>query len=250
VLSLDGTLDWIDGMPPPSVAAAAAAGDLFAGLDAAAMAPAPAQLPVAPAPASVPSGRPPAAGGTFVRRFDSRWEFRRYGTFVHALLSRVEWSGNSCLTAVEGWFARTCPAPEKWQTEAMECVRRCLGERAVAEALARPAGRVTLWRERPFETVIGGVHVSGVFDRVTIRHDAAGRPLSACLLEFKTDHLGSDESAVRNAVARHERQTQLYRAALSRLTGLSPDKVTGLLLFTSRGLVVPCAGEATGNRTA
>jgi len=84
--------------------------------------------------------------------------------------------------------------------------------------------------------------VSGIFDRVTVEHDASGRPLSARLLEFKTDHLKSDASALRHAVERHAEQTRLYRAALGRLTGLPPDKVSGLLLFTSLRRLVPCSG--------
>lgn len=203
------------------------------------------QTPAAPAPAedlfaAAPAVTPPPAPSRRVKarassaRSAARREGRRFGTLVHALLSRVEWSGAGAMETVEQFFHRTMPQPEEWQSAALQTVRRCLSDATIAHALARPAPDAVLWRERPFEAVIGGEVVSGVFDRVTI---AGGR---VQLLEFKTDQLQDDAAALAAATARHARQTELYGSALQQLTGLP---VEARLIFTA-ATAVTTAGPA------
>ena len=202
------------------------------------------QTPAAPAPADdLFAAAPPALPANAARRVKARAssarsaarrEGRRFGTLVHALLSRVEWSGVGAMETVEQFFHRTMPQPEEWQTAALATVRRCLSDATIAHALARPAPDAVLWRERPFEAVIAGEVVSGVFDRVTI---AGGR---VQLLEFKTDQLQEDAAALAAATARHARQTELYRAALQQLTGWP---VEARLIFTA-ATAVTTAGPA------
>jgi hypothetical protein len=139
---------------------------------------------------------------------------------------------------VERFFTRTCPAPEAWQSAALEAVRRCLRTPEIAAALC--AEGAALWRERPFEMMSAEGHVSGVFDRVAVVHDAAGRPQSARLLEFKTDRVRSEED-IACAAARHTAQTGRYRAALARLTGLPPERISAALVFTSLPRLLPLA---------
>ncbi len=209
ILDCEGDLDWwrtetlqVSAEPAPET-------DLFA-----AAAPAPA-LP-SPAPRRV---RARASAS----RYAAHREGRRFGSLVHALFSCVEWSGPGAIEAVEQFFHRTLPQPDEWQRAALETVRRCLQDAEIAHRLARPAPEAVLWRERPFEAVIGGEWISGVFDRVTI---AGGRVL---LLEFKTDHLKDEPGDLAAATQRHARQTTLYRSALEKLTGLPVEAV---LVFT------------------
>lgn len=201
--------------------------------------------PAAPAPAdnlfaAIPAPAPPPARiahrvkarASSSSRYTARREGRRFGTLVHALLSRVEWSGPGAMEEVEQFFRRTIPQPEAWQAAALQTVRRCLSDATIAQAFAWPGAEAVIWRERPFEAMIAGELISGVFDRVTI---AGGR---VQLLEFKTDQLDDTPSALAAATERHGRQTGLYRAALVKLTGLP---VEGLLIFTALGRCVPAA---------
>jgi len=212
LLDLEGSPDWWREEPLQSAREQPPQEDLFAGLPADAV-------------TAQPEPKRRHARATSARSATKR-EGRRFGTLVHALLSRVAWSGPAAMEAVEQYFRRTLPQPEEWQRAALETVRRCLGDAAIAKALAQPAADAVLWRERPFEAVIEGAAISGVFDRVTI---AGGR---VQLLEFKTDHVADTPAALTAAAQRHARQTGLYGAALRQLTGLP---VEAALLFTAPG---------------
>jgi len=235
VLSLEGTLNWFETEPlKPSVqTASVASGDLFAGIPAAADAP-PVSIPSLPR--TSPSSHGHALTGSFIRRRESR----RFGNFVHALLSRVEWAESDPLNTVRETFRRLCPAPEDWHTAALSSVERSLADPVIRRAFSRPGGAAVLWRERPFEAVINGERVSGIFDRVTAGMDAAGHPVAAHLIEFKTDQLRDSADAISAAVTRHARQTRLYRAALGQLTGLPFSGITVSLLFTALPRLVTC----------
>lgn len=230
VLSLEGALEWISGRPVKNVATAAVTqGNLFGGeLDMVD------RMEPVEAAAPLPHAQPSAAHrphGTVVEKLAGRREARRYGTLVHELFSRVEWGGAD---AAEEFFARTTPSPEDWQSRALNAVRRCLMDPEVSCGFVQPERGAVLWRERPFEAVIEGGCFSGIFDRVTVTADGAH------LLEFKTDVLRDEPAALENAVARHARQTHLYRVALQRLTGLPAEKITMSLVFTALPRLVAC----------
>ncbi len=227
LLSLEGALEWISDEPVKRAPAVVAQDDLFGGTE----------EPVAAATTSLPHSRPSAgkhARSAGLAKLASRQDARRFGTFVHALLSRVEWSDTQPVKEVDAFFARTMPAPESWQTNALETVRRCLKSPEVSRAFAKPDQHSVVWRERPFEAVIDGQCISGVFDRVTLT------PGGAHLIEFKTDSLRDSPAALASAIAAHARQTSLYRAALQQLTGLPAEKITASLLFTSLPRLSDC----------
>lgn len=217
LLDVEGDLGWFHAVPLIAKASAPAT-DLFT-------------LTTAP-PAKKPATSTPVRAIPSAARYSARREGRRFGTLVHSLLSRVEWSGPGALDALEQFFRRTLPRPDESETAALQSVRRCLTDPAIAAALAASSPDAVLWRERPFEAVIAGQLVSGVFDRVTL---TAGR---VHLLEYKTDALRDDQTSLTAAIARHSRQTQLYRAALQQLTGLPPASITASFLFTSLPLLV------------
>ena len=102
-------------------------------------------------------------------------------------------------------------------------------------ALAKPEGLTALWREKAFEVFADGVWVSGRFDRVVF---AGGR---ATVIDFKTNALRRGEGAADFEARMRETyagQMRTYRAAVSALTGLSPEKVSARLLLTASRSVV------------
>jgi ATP-dependent helicase/nuclease subunit A len=191
------------------------------------------QLPVlqdSPMPASPrrPARRPSAAHTGIVRAADAfALEAKSgadFGTAVHALLAEIEWSGPSEVEHRSALWQRGDPATE----EAIAC----LDAPELAAVWQRPAGAVAaeVWRERSFELVLDGAWVSGVFDRVVIVRDAAGRAERAAIYDFKTDAIGPAEVAA--AVERHGSQLHIYRQAAARLTGLPGEAVTAQLVLT------------------
>jgi ATP-dependent helicase/nuclease subunit A len=215
LLDLEGDLAWINEVPL-RIPAPVAAGDLFAGL---------AEIPAIPAPVSQ-GAKPVFKVRPSPARFAARREGRRFGTLVHTLLSKVKWSGPRAEEEVTREFQKIIPHPAEWERAALRMVCECLRDPAVARTLAPVAPDDIVWRERPFEAVIGDECVSGVFDRVALSGGGAH------LIEYKTDRLPND-GAIREAVARHTRQTQIYRAALRQLTGLPDQNIRATLLFTS-----------------
>ncbi len=68
-------------------------------------------------------------------------------------------------------------------------------------------------------------------DRVVIEMNARGVPASAWLIDFKTDAVSGDEEIAKK-VAGYRPQVEIYRNALSKLTGLKPDAIRASLIFT------------------
>ena len=78
----------------------------------------------------------------------------------------------------------------------------------------------------PFEAVVDGQWLTGVFDRVIVERDGTGRPVRAEVFDFKTDE------DVEGALGRHHRQLGFYRAAAARLLGLEAESVACYLVMT------------------
>ena len=84
----------------------------------------------------------------------------------------------------------------------------------------------------------------GTFDRVAVRREH-GVPLSATLLDFKTDHV-PDEARLSAAAHRYAPQLAAYRAALARVLGIDQTQITAQLIFLGSGDVVEPAQLAVG----
>lgn len=185
-----------------------------------------------PAPRVRPSDRTRPWKG---RRIAARREARRFGVLVHELLQRVERAAPDTPELLLRWFRLSHQKPEAWQHEALDCALRCLRETGSAFT-----GGTEIWRERPFEAIIDGALVSGVFDRVVLER-TGGAVASVHVYEFKTDHFECDAAAARE---RHGGQSSLYRKAAALLTGLRVEQVrVSLLMASSRPL--PLLVEAT-----
>jgi ATP-dependent helicase/nuclease subunit A len=174
-------------------------------------------------PSDAKSGSLPAAQLFTVKPEGSAADF---GRRVHELLAGVEWMDDAGLEDCR----------QRWGAagEAGRMALDCLQSPELAGVWARSEG-AGLWRERMFEIVEDDTWVTGVFDRVVIENDAAGRPQRARVYDFKTDE------ELSGAVERHGRQLSLYQQAAARLLGISVFAVECSLVMTrsQRCLVLP-----------
>jgi ATP-dependent exoDNAse (exonuclease V) beta subunit len=161
---------------------------------------------------------------------------RRLGTCVHELCAEIEWLA-PWNEVVARWLERGLLLPddlaaEARTVEAESCrlVRQVLESQAGRHVFTPPPGGSELWRERAFDLVMDGEWVSGVFDRVRIEKDAAGKPVAAWVVDFKTDE-AADEAAILEKVKGYAPQLALYRQAVSRLTGLPSASIRCALLM-------------------
>ena len=149
-----------------------------------------------------------------------------FGAAVHALLASVEWWSPGDARA---WAdaQRRAGADEAALEEALGC----LAAPGLSRVFARPTGIAEVWRERPFEGVLDGRWITGVFDRVVIERDGGGAPARVTVIDFKSDRL-EDPEQIRQATGRHAQQVELYRRIAAVLTGVSPGRIDCQLVFT------------------
>ena len=120
--------------------------------------------------------------------------------------------------------------------EKVEWIEAAKARNALERALVKPDGFVALWREKPFEVFSGGVWTSGRFDRVVFFETPEGT--AATVLDFKTNRPMRGEGAEAFAVRMAETyagQMDAYRAAVSSLAGLPPERVSAKLLLCETG---------------
>lgn len=132
------------------------------------------------------------------------------GVEVHEILAQIEWLGDQ-------------PDFAGASEEAARVVRRFLDGEGTS-IFARPDGAVMLWRERVFDVEIDGCPISGIFDRVHISLDQDGRPLEACVYDFKTSRKATDMAE------RYGGQLEVYRKAAALLLGLEAARVRAELV--------------------
>jgi len=129
------------------------------------------------------------------------------GTEIHEVLSRIGWD--------PGVADLGSCSPE---------ARRLLGiflKTPDAESLfAKPGEDWQLWNEKPFDLMIDGQWISGIFDRVHIRKEG-DKAAEARIYDYKTNRATPEAIA-----AEYEGQMEQYRQAAAKLLGISTDKVT------------------------
>ena len=162
----------------------------------------------------------------------------KLGLLVHALFERIEWLEETDVDAAIAAAQLRDDAP--WVAAAVGIFRKALQSAEVCDALRRPAGAAEVWRERSFEVVLGERWISGTFDRVVLRRDAAGRVSDAIIIDYKTNRI-EDETALRETVDHYRPQMQLYREVLAHILGLKPTRIRAQLVFTNVGRVVEVA---------
>ena len=151
------------------------------------------------------------------------------GSAVHDLLSRLAWADADD----PAWQQ----AMDAASPDVADAARRCLAAPDVRPLLSRPTGQPVLWREKAFDLIAGDEWISGVFDRVVLQKDPAGRFTGATLIEFKTDAVKDAGAAAEQLPERHAEQLQVYRQAIVALTGLAPAAIEAWIV----AIAVPCA---------
>jgi ATP-dependent exoDNAse (exonuclease V) beta subunit len=145
-----------------------------------------------------------------------------FGHRVHELFAEIEWG------SAADWDAKA----QSWATHgvASEEVLACLRAPELA-TIWQQKERAEVWREKPFEIVLDGMWVTGVFDRVVIERNGKGKAMSATVIDYKTDRVATEGDVV-SAVMRHGAQLNLYRRVVSVLAGIPVRAVSCDLLLT------------------
>ncbi|HRT04851.1 MAG TPA: UvrD-helicase domain-containing protein [Kiritimatiellia bacterium] len=143
-------------------------------------------------------------------------EARDLGTRAHALFERIAWLAPGEIPE----FPDAAPADVRLVADALKNPR-------LHALFEKPAGDVELMREQAFEAVLDGRWLSGKIDRLHLERGAAGKPIRARVLDFKTDRAPDPE--------RHRAQMEDYRQAVSMLFALPPAQIACTLLFARTG---------------
>jgi len=161
------------------------------------------------------------------------------GTRIHAWLSKVEWQEGKQME-VRRWVEE---APELWWGMEEKEVRQEAEEVAVQmqkgmdwvfdkkewEKRWAEVAKLEVWREKSFAVVWerdGQTQVlTGTFDRVVVGRDGKGKAVWAEVVDFKTDQLEGEKERTERAEY-YRPQLEAYAEAVSKLTGLSREKVT------------------------
>ena len=129
------------------------------------------------------------------------------GTEIHEVLSRIEWDA----TRVD---LSGCSPQAR---ELLELFLRS----EVAKSLFSKLGEYwEIWNEKPFDLMIDGQWISGIFDRVHVRREG-GKAIEAHILDYKTNRKSPGAIA-----EEYQGQMEQYRKAASKLLGISVDKVS------------------------
>jgi len=181
--------------------------------------------------------------------FPAQWLFnaeagdvRAFGSAIHRLFQKIEWLEETDIERII----------TEWRQESTESAillgdverqfRACLQNSEVQKALSRPtAGRAEVWIEAPFNLLVNidgqKQLMSGRFDRLVIERDAAGRPVHATIIDFKSNRIATEQQ-IQETARGYTGQMCDYARAAAQLLGLSPEHVTPTLLFTRLGRIV------------
>ena len=176
------------------------------------------------------------------------------GVALHDLFSRIEWfapdAGRAALAEYE---AERGPCDADVRDEFLQA----LDSPDVAAALGRPGARAEVWREQAFEFADARTWISGRMDRVVVERDAAGRPVAAVVIDFKSDRVEEGEPGRAAVRERYTPQIELYRKVVSGLLGLGREQIRAGLVLTRAGRWVdippaipdipPAGGESAGS---
>jgi ATP-dependent helicase/nuclease subunit A len=168
--------------------------------------------------------------GSYLFKADQR-RGHQLGSEVHRLFEQIDWLSGDVGRDRE----RVRTVGGDVSADAVQEVLQCVASPALRPLFAKPTEAVLLWREKGFELYQDGCLTSGQIDRVVVRLDNRGQPVSAEIVDFKTDAVSSPEEVDRATVS-HSAQLQAYRNALASTLGLPAGSVTAQLVFTRPGL--------------
>jgi ATP-dependent exoDNAse (exonuclease V) beta subunit len=136
-------------------------------------------------------------------------EASELGTEVHEALAGI------------GWLESSPRLSQNISQQAANLLRGFLEKPIAKDVFTKPDQPHNLWRERAFDVTLDGQWVSGVFDRVLVYLSEVGKPTSAIIYDFKTDHGSSAEIEERYAG-----QMENYRQAVCKLLAIPSESVS------------------------
>ncbi len=149
------------------------------------------------------------------------------GTSLHDILANFEFYTN--MEDVRNFLQNQCTAPEE-----VRLLTSFFQSPEIQNIMREPDGKYKLWREKRFLTSTGNRIVHGCFDRVLIHCAEDGSPVSAEILDYKSDRDATPEVLKE----RHARQLESYREDLAKLIGLDTGKIRCTLLSIRDGFAV------------
>ncbi|GAA5494226.1 ATP-dependent helicase/nuclease subunit A [Rubritalea halochordaticola] len=160
------------------------------------------------------------AGANIQQQLMSRGGLR-VGLEVHQALESIEWHRGGAF---------------KWtgNRRVQQIVQACLDVEEVAKLFtANP--NIKLYREVAVEVLIDGDWVSGVIDRLHVSIGNGGHPISAQIIDFKTD--ASDDVGL--LAERYKMQLDLYQKAVAQIFDLPLASISKIILLTHAKKVIP-----------
>ena len=129
------------------------------------------------------------------------------GTEVHEVLSRIEWDAS--LVYLSGCSQK-----------AHELLEFFLKSERAKSLYTNPGEDWDLWNEKPFDLMIDGQWISGIFDRVHIRREG-DKAVEIQILDYKTNRKSPE------AIAElYQGQMEQYRKAAAKLLGIDIQSVS------------------------
>lgn len=129
------------------------------------------------------------------------------GTEIHEVLSRIEWDASQ--VDLSG-----C------SKEARSLLEPFLKSAPAKEIFTDRGASWELWNEKPFDLMIEGQWISGIFDRVHIRREG-GKAVEVQILDYKTNRKSPEAIA-----EEYQGQMDQYRIAAAKLLGTDIKNVT------------------------
>jgi len=160
-----------------------------------------------------------------------------FGTAIHALFEGIIWLDETDITQVITTWQESSTLPQEAKERVVEEFKKALDGIHVQVTLNKPEGAVEVWREKRFEIALDKRWISGCFDRVTIIKDKKGTPVSAQILDYKSNRIKNKDD-LQQAVEHYRPQLKLYREVLEKMLHLPEQSISMVLLFTHTGDVI------------
>ncbi|MDX1683473.1 MAG: 3'-5' exonuclease, partial [Phycisphaeraceae bacterium] len=164
---------------------------------------------------------------------------RARGSLIHAWFEQMEWSEDPPDEVTLREVARRQYVPVDQIDDWLVDYRRMLKADAITGALSQanyPDG-TEVHRERRFLQREDDKLIEGSFDRLLVIPGDDGQPKQIEIIDFKTDRLDDEPTAVATLVDRYRAQMEAYRRAAARIYDLDPADVTVKLLLLEVGRV-------------
>ncbi|MEX2672758.1 MAG: UvrD-helicase domain-containing protein [Phycisphaeraceae bacterium] len=165
------------------------------------------------------------------------------GSAIHALCEHVHWHDEDGPPDRATLRSTLTPFDLRNPDGVVDNFLKMIAEPAIAAALSRTAypaeADIVVKREHPFALRLNDTLVTGLFDRLVLIRDAAGRTTHAEVLDYKTDRVDADDAAALDQlINRYRPQLDTYRDAAARLYNISRSQVTTKLLLMSPAKVI------------